>query len=179
MTNYLALFNRLKADAPQALELVNEHEAAARAHPQFATLQKIVAESGMEYAAFVDLSSRIGTIFSVSEVNMQSYQKMSEQNVGQMDQMAKSLQEMIDDPDMPAAQKTELRAALKRAQTGKRQLGNMWKKNKTKYQKMTKRLEKKLGKIASEKDVQLVNKYRKDLEKAYQGISRPRIVGSL
>ena len=127
----------------------------------------------------MDLSSRIGTIYSVSEATMASYESMSGQNLKQMDDMTKSIQAMIDDPDIPESKKAEFRAALATTQRGKDQLGSMWRRNKPKAKKMYARIRKRLRKFASDDEIQLVDKYRKQLESAFKGVSRPRIQGSI
>ncbi|MCP4442421.1 MAG: hypothetical protein GY810_26235 [Aureispira sp.] len=177
LNSYIKVFNQLKSEVSDVLELVNENEPSAAQHSDFSRLQSIIQDNGMSYDGFVSMSSKIGTIYSISEANMETYQEISDMNDGAMDEMISSIQEMIDDPDVPEAQKGELRKSLQEAKSGKAQLGNMFEQNKEKAEKMYKKIRKKLGKIATESEVRLVNQHEKELEAAYDGISRPRIEG--
>lgn len=179
MVSYLKVFNQLKEEVPDVLELVNENEQSASQQEQFVRLEKIILGSGMDYEEFVAISNQVGTVFSISEANMDTYQDLKDNNQVQMQEAINSIQEMIDDPDVPADKKAELQQALKQAQQGKAQLGNMFEQNREKAEKMYQKIQKKLGKIATQAEVEIVHKYQKELEEAYQGISRPRIEGSL
>lgn len=179
MIKYLQVFQELKAASSDVLELINENEPSAGQQAEFSSLQGIIENSGMNYEDFIAINNKIGTIYSISEANMGTYQNIADANAGQMDEMINSIQEMIDDPAVPASEKDRLRASLQEAKNGKDQLSNMFEQNKEKAAKMYKTIQKKLGKIASQAEVQLVNNYQQELKVAYDGISRPRIEGSL
>lgn len=179
LNNYINLFKELKAHSPEGIEMINELNPSAQRHPQFAALSIIMEKYGLAYEEFVKLNAKIGVIYGVLQFNMQNLQEQSNQTVGQMNEMAESIKEMINDPDVPEEKKAELREALKKTEEGGRDLGNMWKNNKEKAQGMIKQARKRLQKIASAKEIRLVQAYNQQLKELYKEISQPTIEDSI
>lgn len=175
LKNYLSLYPKLKDKVPDVLELVNENEPEAQNHPQFAQLEQMLQDNNTDFQSFTALSAKIGTIYSFSEANMQTYDENNTTTLNQMDDMAKSIQEMIDDPNTPEAQKQHLRESLKRTQDGKEGFKDMFNNNREKAADQFQRARKKLSKVASDQEVDLIHKYKTQLQEAFYGISRPRM----
>jgi hypothetical protein len=179
LEDYINLFKELKATSADGIELINELDPEAENHPQFGTLTSIMEKYGLTYEDFVKLNAKIGVIYGVLQFNMQNLQAQSDQTVGQMDEMAKEIQAMIDDPDVPEEKKAELREALKQTEKGGRDLNNMWENNKEKAQNMIKRSRKRLKKIATAEEIQLVRGYNAPLKELYNEIAQPTIEDSI
>lgn len=179
LEDYISLFRELKATSADGIELINELDPEAENHPQFAALTSIMERYGHNYEDFVKMNAKIGVIYGVLQFNMQNLQAQSDQTVGQMDEMAKEIQAMIDDPDVPEEQKAELREALKQTEKGGRDLNNMWENNKEKAQDMIRRSRKRLKKIATAEEIQLVQGFDAQLKELYHEISQPTIEDSI
>lgn len=179
LENYINLFKELKANSPEGIELINELDPSAQSHPKFGTLTTIMEKYGLAYEEFVKLNAKIGLIYGVLQFNIQNLQEQSNQTVGQVNEMAESIKEMINDPNVPEEKKAELREALKKTEQGGRELGNIWKNNKEKAQGMIKRARKRLKKIASVKEIRLIQGYNNQLKELYNEISQPTIEDSI
>jgi len=173
LLSYLELYKELKNEVPDVLEILNENELDVRQEDEFNAFERIIKDSGIPYSDFVSTNASVGTIFGLAEFDMRFYEELSAQNIGEMDNMIASIQEMIDDPDIPADKKIELQQSLQDAKNGKANLKNMWSQNQSKAADKIKRVKKKLNSVASQADIKLVEKYKKEIKEAYSGISRP------
>jgi len=179
VANYVHLYTTLKSKAPDALERLNEHDRSVQNDAVFAPLREEIEANGMDVSSFVALSERIGIIYSLLEVNPQKMREIQDVHEGSMDEMAASIQEMLDDPDVPEAQKAELRKALARTHAGKEDLGNMWNQLEDKRGNVLNKAKSKLQNFASQSEIAAVKKHQEALEQAFSGISRPSIEGGI
>lgn len=177
LLNYITTYKLLKEKTPNALETLNEggHDEQASNHE----LRNIIKASGMSYQVFVDLNTKVGTIFSLLEANMDTYQTIQNAHEEGIDELERSIQEMIDDPNVPQTEKENLRASLEETRRGKQQVNSLFEQNKEKARKMYQKIQKKLKKVATKEEWEIVYRHNEALQEAYQGYSRPQLKGGL
>jgi hypothetical protein len=127
----------------------------------------------MTYPEFVELNAKVGTIYSFSEINMQTFNEMEDMNQAQLESSIKDLQKLVDDPNTPESQKAALRNSIEQIKSGKEQFAAAAEANKDKKMNMVRRAQQKLGGIATESEIMLVNKYQKELKATFDGVFRP------
>ena len=177
--NYIEVYKQLREEAPIILEKINSNPKNADiGQEQYATIQNIIKDGGFDnYAQFVMVNAKIGSIFSIIQANsgMEKFENLVESGDDLIDDGIALIKEQLDDPEVPEETKVELRKTLKELQKGQNESNDNWKKNE-KIAKIVMKTTKKIsGLIVSEGDIQIVKKYEAEIMEAYVGFQMPEL----
>jgi hypothetical protein len=175
LNNYLDAYKKLRTDAPNVLKKINSQDTdLSSLGDEYQKYESIIQSAGYSgHSDFVKNNAKVGMVYSILLALMKS--EVHEMNQNNMDEMAKFIQESIDDPNVPESKKAELREKLKDVNKGKQSLNRFdqnitWAKG---VVKMAKRLE---NMSISEEDAMLLIKHEKDIKAAYDGFPMPPAV---
>ena len=105
MKSYIPAFNKLKTETHEAFELINEGEQSAKQHRDYPKLISIIEEFNFTPEDFFLLSQKIASLYSLSEINMQTYQELNQNSQNQFSDGAEEFRKMLDDPGIPEDKK--------------------------------------------------------------------------
>ncbi len=176
--NYLSGYKKLREKAPEILQNLNENKNDVESGMQrFNTFEEIIKESGLEnYADFVRLNAKIGTIFSVIQANkgMNRFEKLNTDSKTMFDKNIKFLEEQLADPDVPEETKKEIRETIQKLKNGKTELTKNWEKNEKWANLVLKNVQKLTKLIVSKEDIEVVLRHENEIMEAYVGFPMPK-----
>ena len=175
LNNYLEAYKKLRVEAPSVLKKINTKDSDFSSLPdEYQKYEKIIQNAGFGgHNDFVENNAKVGMVYSILLALRKT--AVHEANQNNMDEMAKFIQESIDDPNVPESKKVELREKLKEVSMGKQSLDRFnqnisWAKG---VVKMAYKLE---NMSISEEEAMLLIKQEKDIKAAYDGFPMPPAV---
>ena len=175
---YINVYKKLRENTPEILQNINESDNGTESGMLgFTEFEKIITDGGLEgYSEFIRLNAKIGTVFSIIQANkgMDTFEKLSTESIQMFDDNIKSLEEQLNDPEIPNETKNDIKETIKQLKEGKVELNNSFSKNE-KIAKLVLENVQKLSKlIVSEEDVKIVLKHENEIMEAYVGFPIPK-----
>jgi major membrane immunogen (membrane-anchored lipoprotein) len=167
---YLNSYKELRQKAPDLLYKANSENVDAQTQG-FSDFEGVTKNNGLSYKEFVIINAKVGAVYSV--LNAQDFMNvmgnMKEQGMDQMDEGMKQMQAQIDDPNVPAEAKEEMKKALEEMKKGKADVNAEFDKNKEWADLVLNKTKSLTNLFISKEEADLVKQYFDKITEAYTG----------
>lgn len=175
--NYIEVYKKMRKSTPEILQGLNEGgDVNENGQGSYEAFEKIIKEGGLEdFADFVRLNAKIGTIFSIIQANrgMDQYEQLKGDSENMFDENIKLLEEQLKDPEIPEDTKQELRESIKEIKRGKQEFNESMGKNEKWANLVLENVQKLTNLVADEHDVEVVMRHETEIMEAYVGFPLP------
>jgi RNA processing factor Prp31 len=180
VVKYIATYKKLREAGPDFLKYTNG--GADNGMAGFNAFEQIVKEGGFkDYADFVRTNAKIAWAFIIvqGQSGIEDFgnfkNKMKNQGDEVYQQSFAELDKMLNDPDVPAETKEQLRKTKEQLEQQRKdsyeKIENQWENDK-KWAEWT---VDKIKNLTSEEDMKVIKKYRKELTEVYAGVELPSV----
>lgn len=167
---YLLSYKELREKAPEMLNKANSEKMDAQSEG-FSEFEASTKNNGLSYKEFVIINAKVGAIFNV--LNAQDFMNvmgnMKEEGMEQMDEGMKQMQEQINDPNIPAEAKEEIKKALEEMKKSKTNINAEFDKNKGWADLVLNKTKGLTNLFISKEEAELVKQYFDKITEAYTG----------
>jgi len=175
--NYISTYKAIREKAPNVLQQLNENVGKSDKSIFLCdSIQDIVKANGIDSCShFIRLNAMIGSVFAIIQASktMGDFENLNNNSQNQIDNGVQELQKLIDDPNIPEANKEEYRKQIEELQAGKDKLEKNWKSGEFWVNWVIKGVEKITGFIVSAADIEIIQKFEQELLEIYAGFPAP------
>ncbi|MCB1173495.1 MAG: hypothetical protein KDK39_08025 [Leptospiraceae bacterium] len=172
VVKYVRTYRKLREFGIKFEEYIgNNPEKSQQAYQD---IEKIIKSGGFaDFAEFVKVNAKIAWAWNMSQarIGMDKQQKLQDWGQHTMDQGIKTIQEQINDPDVPEETKESLRETLRELQAGKQELGDTYAKN-LKWANWAMEMTKPL---TNDQDMAVIMRHEKELMEVFTGLSAEQL----
>jgi hypothetical protein len=167
---YINAYKGLRQNAPSLLNNANSGDINKQKEG-FSGFESELKKNNLSYPEFVRLNAKIGAIYSLisAENFMGDMEKMKTGGIEQMDEGMKQIQQQIDDPNVPAEAKVELKKSLEEMKSAKSKVNTEYGNNKYWADLVMDKTKSITNQFVSKEDVELVKSYKDKITEAYAG----------
>jgi hypothetical protein len=172
---YLNSYKEMKEKTPQILSDVNTKPVDIE-KVGIGDFEAIVKKNGLSsFKEFVVINAKVGAVYSIlnAEDFMNMMGNMKTEGLTQLDEGMKQMEAQINDPNVPAEAKAEMKKALEEMKANKAKVNSEFDKNKGWADLVLDKTKSITNLFIDKAEAELVKEYFEKITEAYTGIAAP------